>query len=164
MTTPQIYVACLAAYNSGHLHGEWIEVDDVDTIKDAINTMLSNSPIPNAEEWEIHDIEGLPSGADGHSLEDIVQYADFIKEHGELGEAVLDHCCGDIEQALNLMENYNGEFKNEEDFAVRLVEDCYDLKPMGNLQYYFDYAAFARDLFMDGYVSIYLNGDCHVFS
>jgi len=31
--TPQpdpirIYVACLAAYNNGHLHGEWVEVTD----------------------------------------------------------------------------------------------------------------------------------------
>ena len=24
----RIYVACLAAYNSGHLHGSWIEVTD----------------------------------------------------------------------------------------------------------------------------------------
>ncbi|WP_197724637.1 antirestriction protein ArdA [Sphingobium amiense] len=23
-TTPRIYVACLAAYNNGYLHGEWI--------------------------------------------------------------------------------------------------------------------------------------------
>ena len=23
--TPKIYVACLAAYNNGHLHGEWID-------------------------------------------------------------------------------------------------------------------------------------------
>ena len=33
MTTPSIYVACLAAYNNGHLHGKWIDVDgDADEI------------------------------------------------------------------------------------------------------------------------------------
>jgi antirestriction protein len=26
-TTPKIYVACLAAYNSGILHGKWIEAN-----------------------------------------------------------------------------------------------------------------------------------------
>ncbi|WP_447531297.1 antirestriction protein ArdA, partial [Legionella pneumophila] len=25
MDTPQIYVACLAAYNNGIVHGEWID-------------------------------------------------------------------------------------------------------------------------------------------
>jgi hypothetical protein len=30
---PRIYVACLAAYNSGWLHGAWIEVgDDADAV------------------------------------------------------------------------------------------------------------------------------------
>lgn len=24
---PRIYVACLAAYNNGHLHGRWIDAD-----------------------------------------------------------------------------------------------------------------------------------------
>jgi Antirestriction protein (ArdA) len=27
MTAPRIYVACLAAYNNGRLHGEWIDAD-----------------------------------------------------------------------------------------------------------------------------------------
>lgn len=45
-----------------------------------------------------------------------------------------------------------GEWKDEEDFAQHIIEDCYDLDSlMGNLAGYFDYAAFARDLFMCDY-------------
>lgn len=29
---PRIYVACLAAYNNGHLYSSWIDVDDEDSI------------------------------------------------------------------------------------------------------------------------------------
>ncbi|HIF0227108.1 TPA: antirestriction protein ArdA, partial [Legionella anisa] len=52
MDTPQIYVACLAAYNNGILQGKWIDAtQDVSTIYDEIHEMLAKSPIENAEEF-----------------------------------------------------------------------------------------------------------------
>ncbi|MBE6319301.1 MAG: antirestriction protein ArdA [Bacteroidales bacterium] len=37
-------------------------------------------------------------------------------------------------------------------FARHIVDECYDLdKMLGSLSYYFDYDAFARDLFMCDY-------------
>ena len=42
---------------------------------------------------------------------------------------------------------------SEEDFATHIVNECYDLeRMMGNLSYYFDYKAFARDLFISDYI------------
>ena len=39
-----------------------------------------------------------------------------------------------------------------EDFAEQLVNDCYNIdNMMGSLSSYFDYKAFARDLFMTDY-------------
>ncbi len=36
-SNPRIYVACLAAYNNGYLHGAWIDADqDADEIRDEI--------------------------------------------------------------------------------------------------------------------------------
>ena len=55
----RIYVACLAAYNNGHLHGEWVEVTDEASICEAVQAMLFRSPIEEAEEWAIHDYEGF---------------------------------------------------------------------------------------------------------
>ena len=41
----RIYVADLAAHNNGILHGVWINAcDDVEDIRDQINTMLEASP------------------------------------------------------------------------------------------------------------------------
>lgn len=55
---PKIYVACLAAYNNGILHGEWIDANqEADAIRDDIAAMLKASPITDAEEWAIHDYE-----------------------------------------------------------------------------------------------------------
>lgn len=40
----RIYVACLAAYNSGYLHGVWIDATaEIDDIQDQINSMLESS-------------------------------------------------------------------------------------------------------------------------
>ncbi len=37
---PRIYVACLAAYNNGHLHGAWIDAaQDAWSIYDAVQAV-----------------------------------------------------------------------------------------------------------------------------
>jgi len=53
----QIY-ACLAAYNDGYLHGEWIDAkQSPEDIEHDVRKMLAKSPVPHAEEWAIHDFE-----------------------------------------------------------------------------------------------------------
>lgn len=47
--TPRIYVACLASYNNGVLHGEWIDATDADDMAAAVADMLRESPYPNVE-------------------------------------------------------------------------------------------------------------------
>lgn len=50
-------------------------------------------------------------------------------------------------------DSYEGEYDSEEDFATHIVNECYDLeRMMGNLSYYLDYKAFARDLFISDYI------------
>jgi hypothetical protein len=41
METPKIYVACLAAYNSGYLHGKWLDALDEDEINKDIYEILA---------------------------------------------------------------------------------------------------------------------------
>ena len=56
----RIYVADLAAYNNGKLHGVWINAsDDLDDIQEQINKMLAESPEGFAEEYAIQDYEGF---------------------------------------------------------------------------------------------------------
>lgn len=46
ITPKKIYVACLAAYNNGYLHGEWIDAtQDVDSIYSTRIQMRSAIPI-----------------------------------------------------------------------------------------------------------------------
>lgn len=44
----KLYVACLASYNNGRLHGAWIDASsDVDEMQEEIAAMLRASPCPN---------------------------------------------------------------------------------------------------------------------
>jgi antirestriction protein len=38
---PRIYVACIASYNAGILHGRWIDVTDPDDIWERVAAMLA---------------------------------------------------------------------------------------------------------------------------
>ena len=50
-TSPRIYVACLAAYNAGQLHGEWINADrEANEIQADIKSILEKSPEASAED------------------------------------------------------------------------------------------------------------------
>lgn len=81
----------------------------------------------------------------------------------ELEDAIAEHKSGlDGEPSVyvgtygndldDFEEAYCGEWDSEEDFAQHIVEECYDLeRTMGNLAQYFDYEAFARELFMYDY-------------
>ena len=80
-----IYVACLAAYNNGKLHGVWIDAtDDSDDIQEKVNETLESSPEEGAEEWAIHDYESYGSYrlSEYEGIESAHEIACFIEELG----------------------------------------------------------------------------------
>ncbi|MHB1949745.1 MAG: antirestriction protein ArdA [Gammaproteobacteria bacterium] len=165
---PKIYVACLAAYNCGYLHGAWIDaIQDVDSLYKDVKKMLASSPIPNAEEFAIHDYEGFGEGliSEYTGLEEVSELAKFIDEHGELGSEVLSHFCGNLIDAKQALEDsYHGEFSNEEDFAYYWVHEVECMEITKYLQNYIDYKAMAHDFFINDFYSIEVNHKVHVFS
>ena len=165
MDVPKIYVACLAAYNSGRLRGSWIDLEDSANIRDDIQTMLAASPIRNAEEYAIHAYEGFGDKAlcEYEDIDTLVEIAQFITQHGELGGALVGEYS--VEEAETLLEErYQGSYNSEVDFAYSIFDDCHSNAIPSNLIYYFDYDAFARDLFMCDYFSVEADGQTHVFS
>ncbi len=113
MTELRFYAACLASYNSGQLHGTWIDASpDVDEMQTAINRMLRASPCPNievacpdcdvpdhpecltchgrhkvpsAEEYAIHDYEGRWNLGEYPGLERIAKFMELVEKAEERG-------------------------------------------------------------------------------
>ncbi len=152
ISEPRIYVADLAAYNAGHLHGVWINAgDDLDDIQDQIGEMLNKSPVEDAEEYAIHDYEefGGCEISEYEGIEAVHEIACFIEEHPDLGGELLAHFCGDMDEARKAIEeHYCGEYSSLADYAQSLTEDTTDIP--GHLEFYIDYERMGRDLEING--------------
>ncbi len=151
----RIYVACLAAYNNGHLHGVWIDATQGEShIWDKTRDMLKGSPIPNAEEWAIHDYEGFEGAPIGEytSFETVEERAQFIEDHGELGGKILAECAGCMGDAATKFDNYIGKYDSLEDYAREYIEQTLTEVPP-SLEYYIDYESMGRDMEINGQVT-----------
>lgn len=163
---PRIYVACLAAYNSGYLHGKWIDADqDADDIMSDIMAMLESSPIEYAEEWAIHDYEGFGALhiSEYEGIASVAQIAAFLIKYGLLGSEVAEHLGADLREAREAMEDrYIGCFDKLADYMAELIEETTEIPQ--NLIYYIDYEAMARDAEINGdFFTVRISGDLHVF-
>lgn len=147
-----IYVACLAAYNAGILHGRWIEVTDADDMQEEIAAMLRESPCPGAEEWAVHDYDGLPSSFGEYpDLNLLVDYADAAEEYGEPFRVWWDYRRRDVVDVDAFFEQYAGTFESEAEWAEQLVADTGLLENVPDtVARYFDFDAYARDARLSG--------------
>lgn len=167
-SNPRIYIACLAAYNNGYLHGVWIDADqDAAAIRDEIAAMLARSPIENAEEYAIHDYEGFEGVtiSEYAGIDSVARMGAFIAEHGALGAGLLEQFGGDMDQAeTTLQDCYHGQFTSLADYMEELTTESITI-PVA-LRYYVDWDAMARDAEMNGefFTVETARDEVHVFS
>jgi len=163
----RIYVADLAAYNNGILHGAWIDATlDIDDIWSAVQEMLERSPEEGAEEYAIHDYEGFGGYelSEYEGLENVQKIACFLEEHTEIGAELLNHFCGDMRDAEKAIEeNYSGCYKSLADYAQELTEETSEVPE--HLAFYIDYEAMGRDMELGGDVYTIETGfeEVHIF-
>ena len=165
--TPRIYLACLAAYNNGRLHGAWVAANQgTDHIWQELRKMLRASPEPDAEEWAIHDFDGFKSAyiSEYASFETVCDLADFLAERGELGAQVYSMFSEDLDQAKDAFENYAGEHTNPSEFAEQFHEEIGSDIP-DPFKYYIDWASLGRDMELNGDIFTIQLGfeEIHVF-
>ena len=159
---PQIYIACLAAYNNGFLHGEWIEADqDPEDLQEEINKILATSPTLKlgecCEEWAIHDYDDMPNLGEYPSLTEISEAAKAIAECGEAYEAYIDHVGAEFANLEDFRDSYCGQWESEKDFVMERFPEENEIP--AHLEMYIDWEAIATDWFIDSY---YMNKG-HVF-
>ena len=152
MSELRIYVASLADYNAGNLHGKWIDCEgkDVDDLQAEVDDMLERSKLPDAEEFAIHDAEGFGDLIGEYTpLSQVASYVEIIDEHDEAGLAWIE-----VAQDLGLElddfdDHYRGEWNDFEEYATNWFDEVYyELVKMADSQAYvtIDYEQFARDL------------------
>jgi len=149
---PRVYVACLAAYNNGYLHGAWIDAArEAWALWDDVQAMLAASPVAGGEDWGIHDHEGFGGVrvAEYTGLETVAELAAFVVEHGALGAALLEHYGHDLDEAREaLADRYHGEHACLADYVQEETEETVTIPEA--LRFYIDWQAMARDAEMGG--------------
>lgn len=129
---PAIYVACLASYNAGKLFGSWLDLSDgpdEDDIREAIDAIIKESPEPFAEEYAIHDSQGLPGFLARTEWPDIDKLADYCENWAELGDddATAYQVTCDMRGAVldldDFRDAYRGWWERPERFAMDFAEE-----------------------------------------
>ena len=153
---PSLYCGTYAKYNDGDLSGLWIDLSTFDSYKDFIDFCKAYHVDEEDPELMFQDYENFPrewyceSCMGEETWDKIAEYIRLTESHDK--EAVDAFVEWGGESIDHFEDCFCGEWKDEEDFAQHIIEDCYDLDSlMGNLAGYFDYVAFARDLFMCDY-------------
>jgi antirestriction protein len=170
---PRIYVASLADYNNGRLHGDWLDATaDAPVIQAGIDQMLDASPEPGAEEYAIHDYDdfaGLRLG-EYESIDTVVRVARGLQEHGRAFAAWAKLAGVAHADADSFRAHYLGSWGTIGEYAwdleIDLGVDRYlsgippDLKPY----IHFDARAFVRDAISSGELASRNDADeTHVF-
>lgn len=164
-SSPQICVICLSAYNSGYLHGLWIDLNqDEEKIQDDVQWMLSWSPVRHletCEEWMISDSMNVPFEIGEY--DNICMIKKQLTLHEDFGKEFFIFCenlglyVWDSKSIELFQNNFLGIYKNKEDFAEDLLDSMGifdELRKLPfNLEYYLDIEAITRDL-IDDYIFI----------
>jgi antirestriction protein len=162
--SPAIYVASLADYNAGRLHGRWIDADqEAGQLYDEVAAMLAASPEPGAEEWAIHDYDNFgPLRLSEHeSLERVSIIGTGIAREGVAfahWAALGDGDETDLVEGFN--ERYLGYWASVDEYAEHLLDDLGYTEMVNqatpeSLRAYvhIDFTAFGRDLELGGDVT-----------
>lgn len=170
----RIFLTNLGKYNEGKLIGKWVELpyadDELEAVKQRIG--ISNEPDENGnyyEEWFITDYEtdihGLKVGEydDLDELNELAETLDNLDEYErEIVEAMISEGYS-LDDALDRKDDciiyYNCE--DMEDVAREYAEETGLLDSIPeNLQSYFDFEAYGRDMSFEGHFVFTDKGNC----
>ena len=154
--SPALYCGTYGKYNEGLLCGMWLDLSTFDYYEEFEAFCLAIHADEEDPEIMYQDYENMPRSLYSESMgeegfDNIVKYCELRDDYSV--SAVEDFLEWDSTDDLDRMHDaYVGVYDSEEDFAREIVSDCYDIENMmGSLSDYFDYEAFARDLFMGDY-------------
>ena len=157
-TTPRVYIACLASYNAGILHGKWADAIDADDLRASINDVLKTSPTEGAEEYAIHDYDGLPSSfGECPDLDELCKLGALIDSGDVNAEAWNIFWESDsFDSVDDAYEAYQDSYIGETDLVGYAKEQLFDelyghTEVYEMIHHYIDYAKFARELEIEGY-------------
>lgn len=163
----RIYLTNLGKYNEGHLIGEWV---DLPISEEELQKVLDRIGIN--EEYEEYfitdyetDLEGIEIG-EYSNLEDLNEMAETLESLDNDEKEVVDAIMSEgysLDEALEKKDDcmVYCDCSDMEDVAREYAEQTGLLDSIPeNLQSYFDFEAFGRDMSYEGTFVFTNNGNC----
>lgn len=165
---PAVYVGTYYKYNCGSIFGMWLDITAFKDYEEFVAVCKYLHRDEKEPEFMYQDFECFPREwySEGYlsrkKFDLIKEYAEMPEDDKEAFECYVNYKgSADEEIFEDFREAYMGSWDSEEEFAEHFAEECDMLHEVPeNLQYYFDWEAYARDLFM---CDFYFDSG-HVFS
>ena len=154
--SPALYCGTYGKYNSGNLRGMWVDLSTFDSYEGFENFCLAIHADEEDPELMYQDFSNMPDclyhesmGEEGFNK--IAEYCELCDEYNVL--AVDDFLeLFRPEDFDRMPDSYVGVYDSKEDFAKEEVINRFNPeKIIVDFAYYFDYDAYARDLFINKY-------------
>lgn len=170
-TTPAAWIGCLSCYNNGHLRGQWITAqqaaDEQNETRvptyggtagwhiDATGREYSRCVYCGGDEFDVFDTQHLPTKM---TAAEFYKHAETLADLDDAGDLRITALAGwlgtqNIDDLIAYDdEHYVGQWNTFQDYAEQYADDTALFADVPeHLAYYFDMAAFARDLAHDYY-------------
>lgn len=152
---PRIYVGTYAKYNNGSLDGKWVDLMQFDTYEEFVDYCRELHKDEKDPEFMVQDFENYPKAwyhegglPTEEEFDKITEFYMLSGDRKAAYEAYVNHTGDDDFEHFE--EAYQGKFNSAEDFAYDLVDGIgWEGVGENNLEMYFDYDAFGRDLMYD---------------
>lgn len=148
---PAVYVGTYGKYADGSLKGQWVKLTDFNDYGEFMDYIRELHKDEKDPEFMFQDYENFPecwyseSGMSEETFNKILEWYDMDDGKKDAYEAYLDAGLGDSIEDFE--DAYQGKYNSELDFAEQLIADVG--MPSENMDYYFDYDSFGRDLMYD---------------
>lgn len=152
--TPSVWVTTWEKYNEGGLNGMWINLASFGSYSEFITFLKAVNADEEFPEFAFLDSEFLPNSLVseyGISEEAFEKIMDFCEIRNQYGADALSDWFENYDEIYDFEDAYCGQYGSEEDFARGLIDEEALYNKLGDLALYFDFEAYARDLFISDY-------------
>ena len=169
----RIYVADLAAHDSGFLKGGWIDVEDFTEVSEIWEEIEERGLLGrNGDEWNewaIHNHEGFDILYSEHMSFDTIMGIVQFKADAEAQDLDWDVVLGYVKtygrlpnDVDKIADSYQGHWSTFQEFAENFFDKVYGHEVPEFILNYIDYEAFARDLALY-YFEVDTGNGVHIF-
>lgn len=148
-----LYVGTYAKYNNGSIAGEWVNLSEYPTLTEFLEKCAEIHSDEQDPEFMFQDHENIPENMYSEcSAKEIYNLIEFIADNDIDNVPALLAYIGNVGVEYGMQsfeEAFCGEYDSELDYAYEIVDECFTIPK--EIEAYFDYEKFSRDLFMTDY-------------